>query len=99
MQVLHDFGEHRGIDGMCLDVEGNIIATAGATTSGPGPKIYVFTPGGTVVETHPVAAERPTNCSFAEENLTTLYVTSTEGHLFRAETGRQGRLWYPPLRA
>jgi gluconolactonase len=98
MQVLHDFGAHRGIDGMCLDVEGNIVATAGFTTSGPGPMIYVFSPGGTVIETHPVDAERPTNCSFAEEGLHTLYVTTTEGHLFRAETGRQGRLWYPPLR-
>jgi gluconolactonase len=98
MQVLHDFGEHRGIDGMCLDVEGNIIATAGFTTSGPGPKIYVFSAGGTVLETHPVEAEKPTNCSFAEEGLHTLYVTTTEGHLFRAETERQGRLWYPPLR-
>src|SRR6185436_17444867 len=28
-EVLHDFGDHRGIDGMRLDVEGNIIATAG----------------------------------------------------------------------
>jgi gluconolactonase len=97
MQVLHDFGAHRGIDGMCLDVEGNIIATAGFTTSGPGPKIYVFSPGGTVLETHPVEAEKPTNCSFAEEGLHTLYVTTTDGHLFRAETERQGRLWYPPL--
>jgi gluconolactonase len=98
MQVLHDFGAHRGIDGMCLDVEGNIIATAGFTTSGPGPKIYVFSPGGTILETHPVDAERPTNCTFAEEGLHTLYVTTTEGHLFRAETERQGRLWYPALK-
>jgi gluconolactonase len=98
MQVLHDFGAHRGIDGMCLDVEGNIIATAGFRTSGPGPRLYVFSPGGTVLETHPVDAEKPTNCSFAEEGLHTLYVTTTEGHLFRTETERQGRLWYPPLK-
>jgi len=98
MRVLHDFGEHRGIDGMCLDIEGNIIATAGFTTSGPGPKVYVFSPAGAVLETHPVDAEKPTNCSFAEEGLHTLYVTTTEGHLFRAQTERQGRLWYPPLK-
>jgi gluconolactonase len=98
MQVLHDFGAHRGIDGMCLDVEGNIIATAGFRTGGPGPMIYIFSPGGTVLETHPVVAEKPTNCTFAEDGLHTLYVTTTEGHLFRAETERQGRLWYPPLK-
>ena len=28
--------------------------------------------------------KRPTNCTFGGEDLTTLYVTSTEGHLFRA---------------
>lgn len=96
MEVLHDFGFNRGIDGMCLDTEGNIIATAGWELGGPGPMIYVFSPSGEVLETHPVQASRPTNCSFGGDDLTTLYVTSTEGHLFQARTGRQGRLWYPP---
>ncbi len=95
--VLHDFGENRGVDGMCLDTNGNIVATAGWERGGPGPMIYVFSPRGEVRETHPIDAQRPTNCTFAGEDLTTLYVTSTEGHLFRARTERQGRLWYPPL--
>jgi len=90
--VLHDFGEHRGIDGMCLDVEGNIIATAGYELGGPGPMIYVFSPSGEVLEQHPVPAKRPTNCAFAEDGLNVLYVTTTEGHLFRVETDRIGRL-------
>jgi gluconolactonase len=93
--VLHDFCENRGIDGMCLDIEGNIIATAGWELGGPGPMIYVFAPDGQVLENHPVSAKRPTNCSFGDADLKTLYVTSTEGHLFRARTERQGRLWYP----
>ena len=95
--VLHDFGENRGIDGMCLDTEGNIVATAGWEHGGPGPMLYVFSPQGDVLETHPVDAKRPTNCTFGDVDLKTLYVTSTEGHLFRARTERQGRLWYPPL--
>ena len=41
-------GVHRGIDGMCLDAEGNIIATAGYYTSGSGPMLYVFSPSGRV---------------------------------------------------
>ena len=98
MEVLHDFGLNRGIDGMCLDVEGNIMATAGWELGGPGPMIYVFSSSGEVLETHPVAAKRPTNCTFGGPDLTTLYVTSTEGHLFRARTRRQGRLEYPPAR-
>ena len=94
-EVLHDFGENRGIDGMCLDTEGNIVATAGWDLGGPGPSIYVFSPRGDVIERHPVPAKRPTNCTFAEDGMRTLYVTSTEGHLFRTETERQGRLLYP----
>ena len=95
--VLHNFYPHRGIDGMVLDIEGNIIATAGWEVSGPGGMIYVFTPKGRVLETHPVPCERPTNCSFGGDDLRTLYVTSISGHVMRAHTDRQGLLHYPAL--
>ena len=97
MEVLHDFGAHRGIDGMCLDTEGNIIATAGWAQGGPGPSIYVFSSSGEVLERHEVPADRPTNCTFAEEGLSVLYVTTIDGYLFRVETERQGRLLYPAM--
>jgi len=93
-EVLHDFGEHRGIDGMRLDTEGNIIACCGWEVSGPGPMIYVFSPSGQVVETHPVPCTRPTNCAFGGDDLSVLYVTSIEGFLFRAQTERTGRPLY-----
>ncbi len=93
--VLHDFGPHRGIDGMLHDIEGNIIACAGWRQSGPGPMIYVFAPNGRVLQTHPVPGDRPTNCSWGGEKLSTLYVTSGSGHLYRAETNLRGQLWYP----
>jgi gluconolactonase len=98
--VLHAFskdsaGVHRGIDGMCLDAEGNIIATAGWDVAGPGPMIYVFSPAGRVLETHPVPCLLPTNCCFAGPGMSTLYVTSVHGHLFRAETDRVGSAIYP----
>lgn len=94
-KVLHDFGAHRGIDGMVLDTDGYIVATAGATASGPGPMIYVFSPAGEVLEQHPVPCTKPTNCSFGDEDLQTLYVTSIDGELFRARTKRKGRLLFP----
>jgi gluconolactonase len=94
-QVLHNFYPHRGIDGMCLDVEGNIIATAGWQESGPGPMIYVFAPNGRVLETHPVQFDRPTNCTWGGPNLSTLYVTTGTGHLLAVETERRGYLIYP----
>ena len=99
-RALHTFGKgrdsvHRGIDGMCLDAEGNIVATAGWELGGPGPTIYVFSPEGRVIETHPVPAARPTNCCFGGTDGTTLFVTSTDGHFFKAETDRAGWAMYP----
>jgi sugar lactone lactonase YvrE len=49
------------------------------------------------VERHEVPFDHPTNCSFGGDDLTTLYVTTRDGYLLRAETDRQGRLHYPPL--
>jgi gluconolactonase len=102
--VLHVFGTdhrgaHRGVSGMCLDTEGNIVACAGWERSGPGPMVYVFSPQGRVLETHPVPAAQPTNCTFGGLDLRTLYITTSEGHLFRVpNAGRQGWLIYPPPR-
>ena len=88
--VLHDFGPHRGIDGMTLDSAGNIVATAGSFKSGPGPMIYVFAPDGTVLEAHPFPDEEPTNCTFGGDDLQTLYVTTIGGSLCRARCQRSG---------
>ena len=88
--VLHNFYPHRGVDGMCLDSEGNIVATAGSGASGPGGMIYVFAPNGRVLETHPLPCDSPTNCTFGGSDLRDLYVTSLEGHLLRARTELQG---------
>ena len=88
-------GPHRGIDGMCLDAEGNIIATAGYYASGSGPMLYVFSPKGRVLETHPIPANRPTNVCFGGADLTTVFVTSTNGHFYKAQTDRVGWAMYP----
>ena len=89
MRVLHDFGPHRGIDGMRVDSEGNIVASCGWQRSGPGPRIAVFAPDGTVLEEHPTAAD-PTNVCFGGPELRDLYVTGFDGALSRARTERQG---------
>jgi gluconolactonase len=71
-QVLHDFGKDRGIDGMCVDMEGNIYGAAGqAKTAG----VYVFSPAGKRLAFIPVP-ETPTNCVFAGQDHKTLYVTA-----------------------
>jgi len=92
-EVLHDFGPHRGIDGMTLSSEGNIVACTGWEISGPGGNVTVFDPKGRIIETHPTTAERPTNCTFVGEDL---YVSSIEGHcLVARNTGMTGHLLWP----
>ena len=99
-KLLHTFGKdgggaQRGVDGMCLDMDGNIVACAGWNRAGPGPMIYVFSPTGRVIETHRTPCRQPTNCCFGGPDMTTLYVTSTDGHLLKAETNRRGFGIYP----
>ncbi|CAI8033240.1 Gluconolactonase [Geodia barretti] len=99
-ETLHTFGvDHRGaqrgVDGMTLDTDGNIIACAGWESGGPGPMIYVFSPEGRVLETHPIRAERATNCCFGDADMKTLYVTTGGGHLFRARTDHTGWIMWP----
>lgn len=92
-RILHDFGAHRGIDGMTLSSDGQIVACTGWEVSGPGGNITVFEPDGTIVEQHPTPAQRPTNCTFVGEDL---YVSSIEGHcLVARDTGLTGYLLYP----
>ncbi|MDA1256223.1 MAG: SMP-30/gluconolactonase/LRE family protein [Chloroflexi bacterium] len=91
--LLHDFGPHRGIDGMTLSSDGLIVACTGWEISGPGGMITIFEPDGRIVATHPTPCQRPTNCTFVGEDL---YVTSIEGHLLVArDTGMTGHLLYP----
>jgi len=98
-RVLHDFGPHRGIDGMCLNTDGSIVATAGFRESGSGPMIYVFAHSGRVLSTHPAPADRPTNCTFGGPALDVLFVTFGVGDVYRVPgTGMRGHLAYPPPR-
>ena len=93
--VMHTFGAdvrgpHRGVEGMCLDADGNILACAGWQRSGPGPLVYVFAPGGAVLETHALPADAPNRCCFGGRDLDRLYVTTAGGHLYEARTQRRG---------
>jgi gluconolactonase len=93
-RVLHRFGDtERGIEGLCLDKDGNIIASGGLKQSGAGPLVYVFSPSGSVLETHalPVGADAPMRCAFGDADLGSLYVTTGTGELYRAKSiGRTG---------
>jgi len=72
-RVLWDFGaKSRGIDGMTLDRDGNIYATAG---NGDAAGIYVFAPTGKPLAFVPTPGS-PSNCVFGiGPEATTLYIT------------------------
>jgi len=92
--VLHVFGrdhrgEHRGIEGMCVDSEGNIVACSGWRKCGPGPVVCVYSPSGAVLESHRLPSDRPMSCAFGDADL---YATTEGGELLRArDCGRRGR--------
>jgi gluconolactonase len=81
----------RGIEGMCLDADGNIVACAGWSKGGAGAMVYVITPQGTIIESHPAPADLPMRCAFGDPDLGSLYVTAGDGGIYRARNiGRRG---------
>jgi sugar lactone lactonase YvrE len=94
--VLHTFGadyygEHRGIEGMCLDVDGNLIVVCGSKAAGPGPLVMVMSPTGTILESHPIPGDKPARVAFGGKALDTLYICTLAGELFKVTgTGLKG---------
>ena len=90
-KVLYDFGNERGIDGMAIDVKGNIYATAG---TGKATGVYVFSPEGkqlAFIQT----PETATNCVFAHKDRKMLYITGGKS-LFRIPVKMEGFAVYWP---
>jgi sugar lactone lactonase YvrE len=102
-KLLFDFGDKaRGIDGMTLDVEGNLYATAG---EGEQSGIYVFGPAGEHLAFIQLDTA-PTNCVFGGgDHAKVLYITAPgrkhpsqpEGRyaLYRVKLRKQGFHIYP----
>jgi len=97
-QTLHTFGtdhlgDQRGIEGMCLNYDGSIVACAGWQHNGPGPLIYIFSPNGVVVKTIPFPEGMPMRCAFGDDGLKSFYVTSSDGCVYRvSDSGLRGNL-------
>jgi gluconolactonase len=90
-RILHDFVGGRGIDGMALDSDGRIWATAG-TREKAG--LYIFAPDAkrdtAKLATFIPMAEDPTNCTFGGARRDVLYVTTTNS-LYRIQTTVRGQ--------
>lgn len=101
-KLLFDWGSDRGPDGMALDSEGRIFATAGFNHPKPPAEtntkykagVYIFSPEGELLDRIPVPADMITNCTFGGEDLRTLFVTA--GHkLWSIRVQQPGRLAWP----
>lgn len=90
-KVLYDFGKDRGIDGMAIDVNGNIYATAG---QGKTTGVYVFSPEGKQLAFIPTP-ETATNCVFGHADRKMLYITGGKS-LFRIPVKQAGFAVYWP---
>jgi len=85
-----------GASNLAAGLRDALMALAGWKRSGLGPLIYVFSPSGAVLETHPVPADLPLRCAFGDVDLGSLYVTTGEGHLYRAKATRRRGVYRGP---
>jgi gluconolactonase len=92
-KVLQSFGANeRGIEGICVDGEGNVIAVGGSSKAGAGPLVYVFSAAGGLIEKQPAPCDAPMRVAFGDADLSSLYLTAGDGKLYRAkDSGRKGR--------
>jgi gluconolactonase len=97
-RLLHDFGRgRRGIDGMCVDVKGNIYAAAGRLADKDA-GVYVFDAEGKKLAFIAVP-EDPSNCVFAGPDRKTLYVTAGRS-LYRVGLKIEGfAVFWPPAQS
>jgi len=82
--VLQSSEPGAGVQGMCLDADGNLVACLSDA-------IAFFSPAGEELERRPFGPGRATNCAFGGRGLDILYVTTEDGHLYALpDTGRRG---------
>ena len=93
---IYSFGSGRGIDGMAIDVEGNLYGAAGNNQNPPENRagVYVIGPEGELLGRIDIPEDSVTNCAFGGPDLRTLYVTAGK-RLFRIRTKNPGFVVYP----
>jgi len=83
--VVYDFAPDRGIDGMWLDVEGNIYGAAG---KGKTTGLFVISPGGKLL-LHKPMPEFATNVTFGGRDMRDLFLTAGTS-VYKMRTTRPG---------
>jgi gluconolactonase len=102
-KLLFDWGTDRGPDGIAIDINDTIYATAGLnhpalpaqTIDRYQAGVYLISIEGEHLDTIPVPMDMITNCTFGGPDLKTLYITA--GHtLWSTPTQTPGALHFPP---
>ena len=96
MRVHYNFYPGRSADGMSIDSEGNLYASAGmaqlrgsSETLDTKPGVYVISPQGKLLKFIPIAEDYITNNGFGGPDMKTLYVTAGKT-LYRVRTDVAG---------
>ena len=83
MRVLYDFSPGRSADGMSIDTQGNLYASAGmnqlrgtSETLDTKTGVYVISPQGKLLRFFPIPEDFITNNAFGGPDMKTLYVTA-----------------------
>ncbi|HEV3343763.1 MAG TPA: SMP-30/gluconolactonase/LRE family protein [Pirellulales bacterium] len=101
-QLLYDWGDGRGPDGIKQDRAGRLYVAAGLNKPNspfePAEDrkagIYVISSDGTLLGFMPVPRDEVTNCAFGGDDLKTLYITAG-GTLYSIRTTTAGRVVWP----
>ncbi|MEC9095066.1 MAG: SMP-30/gluconolactonase/LRE family protein [Planctomycetota bacterium] len=98
-QLVFDWGDGRGPDGMVQDSKGNIYVAGGLNrddaefeTNNFKGGVYVFNSSGKYIDFIAVPKDEVTNCTFGGADLKTLYITAG-GTLYSIRTRYKG--WLP----
>ena len=96
MRVLYTFSPGRGADGLSIDREGNLYASAGlnqlrgtSETLHTKAGVHVISPGGKLLRFIPVPEDLVTNNAFGGPDMKTLYITAGKT-LYKVRTNIAG---------
>lgn len=104
-QVLFDWGNGRGPDGIKQDQAGRLFVAGGTNVAKPPHEpdaafkggVYVFDFEGRLLAFQNVPTDEVTNCAFGGSDLKTLYITGG-GVLYKMRTKSPGRVYWPVSR-
>lgn len=92
MRVHYDFSPGRSADGMSIDVQGNLYASAGlnqlrgtSETLDTKAGVYIISPQGKLLKFIPIPEDTITNNAFGGADMKTLYVTAGK-NLYQVQT-------------